>query len=87
MPFREFSDSDLDSYLEGSVWSEKPSASEIFTDQTGKVITVFPKASHSNMVYGYPANHCETVFPAEKNEPVIEVERRKWDSFYENFGQ
>lgn len=59
----DFDDDDLDSYLEGSVWSEKPSASEIFSSKPGDVISVFPRSSHSNMIYGYPINYKETVFP------------------------
>lgn len=63
---RDFDDDDLDSYLEGSVWSEKPSASEIFSNRPGDVISVFPRASHSNMIYGYPSNYKETVFPTQR---------------------
>ncbi|EFP09135.1 hypothetical protein CRE_25505 [Caenorhabditis remanei] len=62
----DFDDDDLDSYLEGSVWSEKPSASEIFSNRPGDVISVYPRASHSNMIYGYPINFRETVFPTQR---------------------
>ncbi|CAP29421.2 Protein CBG09876 [Caenorhabditis briggsae] len=62
----DFDDDDLESYLEGSVWSEKPSASEIFSNRPGDVISVFPHASHSNMIYGYPSNFRETVFPTQR---------------------
>ncbi|CAD6192976.1 unnamed protein product [Caenorhabditis auriculariae] len=66
MVFREFDEDDLDSYLEGSVWSEKPSAGECFSDYFDAVVTVFPSTSHSNMAFGYPAKSCETVFASRR---------------------
>lgn len=64
--FRDFDESDLDSYLEGSVWSEKPSGLEYYAENPDEIITVFPSTSHTNMALGYPARSCETVFVSVK---------------------
>ena len=70
--FRDFDESDLDSYLEGSVWSEKPSGLEYYAENPDEIITVFPSTSHTNMAFGYPARSCETVFVSVKIQKKIE---------------
>ncbi|CAB3402747.1 unnamed protein product [Caenorhabditis bovis] len=82
MVFREFNEDDLDSYLEGSVWSEKPSAAEIFSDRPDQVITVFPSTSHINMAYGYPPKSCETTFASRRIPSVYQNEPpREYNSY------
>ncbi|ETN85302.1 Hsp20/alpha crystallin family protein [Necator americanus] len=59
--FREFDEDDLESYLEGSLWSERPCEAEAYGIHDGRIITVFPCTS-SDHLNGIPYSALETIF-------------------------
>ncbi|RCN49479.1 hypothetical protein ANCCAN_04420 [Ancylostoma caninum] len=76
--FRDFDEDDLESYLEGSLWSERPCDGVVDGVHDGRIVTVFPCTS-SDYLYGNAPRALETIFTSL---PTVHANYQR--SFYGN---